>query len=88
MRSRTARRRSRGISLVDTSEGTGNEFLRAHSLTIVLWVLSLTFLSTAFMFEPGRVFDLLLGIGIGTFTVALLNTLAGPLRERNKPEKP
>jgi hypothetical protein len=62
-------------------------FWRDHSLTIVIWGLSLTFLSVAFVFEPGRVFDLLLGIGIGTFTVALLNTLAGPLRERNKPEK-
>jgi hypothetical protein len=53
----------------------------------VLWALGLAFLILAFRFEPGRVFDLFLGLGLGLLTVALFNTLSGPLRERNKPEK-
>ena len=59
---------------------------RDHSLTVVLWGFGLSFMAAAFLFEPGRVFDLMLGLGHGAITVALFNTLAGPLRERNKPE--
>jgi hypothetical protein len=62
-------------------------FWRNHSLTIILWGVSMSFIAGAFLFEPGRVFDLLLGVGHGAFTVALLNSLSGRFRERNKAEE-
>ena len=60
---------------------------RDHSLTIVLWSFGLVCTATAFCFDEGKVFDLFLGLGLGVITVALFNTLSGPLRERNKPEE-
>ena len=60
---------------------------RNHSLTIVMWTLGSILTAVSFAFEPGRVFDLLLGLGAALITVALFGTLSGPLRERNKPEE-
>jgi hypothetical protein len=37
--------------------------------------------------EPDRWFDIFSGIGAGLGTVAVMNWLAGPFYERNKPER-
>jgi hypothetical protein len=38
--------------------------------------------------QHSRWFDLWLSLGAGILTVALFYSLAGPLRERNRPEDP
>ena len=80
------KRKSRNVDARSKKTNLVVRYWRDHSLTIVLWSVGLLFLAAAFCFEPGQVFDFLLGLGHGAITVALFNTLAGPLRERNKPE--
>jgi len=57
---------------------------RDHSLTIVLTVIGLACLGLAFV----HAWDFWLGLFHAAIGVALLNLLAGPFRERNKPEEP
>ena len=59
---------------------------RDHSLTISAWSLGILAVAYAFRLEPGQWFDLWLTLGGGLLTVALFYTMAGSLRERNKPE--
>ena len=60
---------------------------RDHSLTITCWVAGIGGLALAWCFDRDtRWWDTILGLGHGLLTVALFYTLAGPLRERNKPE--
>jgi hypothetical protein len=61
---------------------------RNHSLTLVCWIGGFVSTGVAWTFEAGPAFDTFLGFGQGMLTVALFYTLAGPLRERNKPEEP
>lgn len=59
-----------------------------HSLTIVMTVIGIVLTATAFLFEEGKVFDLILGLGQGTLTAALLFILQPFFRETSKPEDP
>jgi hypothetical protein len=61
---------------------------RDHSLSIVLSIIGVGLISIAMALQPGKMLDLLLGLGSSFATVAMVNLLAGPLVERNKPEKP
>jgi hypothetical protein len=58
-----------------------------HSLTIVLTAIGLAFLALAHTSEDDRFWDFWLGLFHAAIGVALLNLLAGPFRERNRPEK-
>lgn len=60
---------------------------RDHSLSIVSTVIGTGLIVWAFRFDEGQVFDLLLGLGQGVLTAALVFILSGPLRERNRPEE-
>ena len=61
---------------------------RDHSLTIVCLVVGVIGSMAAWiLFDEGKAFDTLLGVSIGIFTVGLFYLMAGPLREKNKPEK-
>lgn len=62
------------------------QFWRDHSLTIVLTVVGLAFLGIAIPFREGTTFDVVVGFGHGTLTVALFNFLAIRFREIAKPE--
>jgi hypothetical protein len=57
-----------------------------HSLTIVLALLGVMFIGIAIPLREGTWFDIIVGFGHGCGAVALYNWLAGPLKERNKPE--
>jgi len=59
---------------------------RDHSLTIILSAIGVALTGIAFMHEEGKLFDLWLGLGAGTLTVALFYFLAQFLREKAKPE--
>ena len=59
---------------------------RDHSLSIVILALGTLAIGIALMFESGKIFDSIIGIGHGLLTVGLINILSGKLRERNKPE--
>ena len=62
---------------------------RDHSLTIVLSVIALTCLGIALLHDRDhRGWDVWLGLFHACIGVALLNFLAGPFRERNRPEEP
>jgi len=60
-----------------------------HSLTIVLALIGIGFLIIALFFDRDhKGWDIFLGLFHACVGVALLNLLAGPFRERNKPEDP
>ncbi len=59
---------------------------RDHSLTITLTAIGWVFLAWAWWLEEGTGFDVVVGVGHGALTGALLYWLSGPLREKNKPE--
>jgi len=61
---------------------------RDHSLTIVLTVIGLACLGLAATAPDDYFWDFWLGLFHAAIGVALLNLLAGPFRERNKPEEP
>jgi len=62
---------------------------RDHSLTVVLAMIGLGCLGLALMLRDNDgLWDFWLGLFHATVGVALLNLLAGPFRERNKPEAP
>ena len=61
-------------------------FWRDHSLTIVMGSLGLALTAGAFLFEEGRAFDLVLGLGQGTLTTAAVFFLSQYFRETTKPE--
>ncbi len=71
--------------------GNLKRFCRDHSLTIILTILGVTSTGIGMWFvwplEPDRWFDIFSGIGAGLGTVAVMNWLAGPFYERNKPER-
>jgi hypothetical protein len=59
-----------------------------HSLTIMLVIISLLFLCIALLHNRDALgWDIWLGLFHACIGVALLNLLAGPFRERNKPEE-
>ena len=59
-----------------------------HSLTIMLGTLGLLFFAVALLHtRDHRGWDIWLGLFHACAGVALLNFLAGPFRERNKPEE-
>jgi uncharacterized membrane protein len=61
---------------------------RDHSLTIVLTGVSAVCLIIALMHERDhRGWDVWLGLFHAAIGIALLNLLAGPFRERNKPDQ-
>ena len=62
------------------------KFWQDHSLTVVMAVIGVALTAFAFAFEPGRTFDLFLGLGIGLLTVAMLFFLSQFFREKAKPE--
>lgn len=57
-----------------------------HSLTIVLVLLGAILFGVALPLREGTWFDYWLGLGHGCWTGALVNSLAGPFRERNRPD--
>ncbi len=57
-----------------------------HSLTIVLVGVGVVFSLAVIPIPEGKVFDYILGLAHGCLTGALVNGLAGPFRERNRPE--
>ena len=59
-----------------------------HSLTIVMTAIGTGLTAAAFIFEEGKWFDLVLGLGQGTLTAALFYILAPFFRETSKPEDP
>jgi len=59
-----------------------------HSLTIVLALIGAALTAFGFSFDEGRWFDLFMGLGQGTLTVALFYFLAQFFREKAKPEDP
>lgn len=62
-------------------------FWRDHSLSIVLVVIGFLFLGAALLFSRDSIWwDIWLGLFHACLGVALLNLLAGPFRERNRPE--
>ena len=61
---------------------------RDHSLTIIMVTLGVVLISSAFIFEAGRTFDLLLGLGQGVLTASLVFFLSQFFREKAKPEDP
>ena len=61
---------------------------RDHSLTIVMAGIGSALIVLAFVVEHGRLFDLLLGLGQGVLTAALLFFLSQFFREKTKPEDP
>jgi Trk-type K+ transport system membrane component len=59
-----------------------------HSLTIMLVTFGMLFFGVALLHtRDHRGWDILLGLFHACTGVALLNFLAGPFRERNKPEE-
>lgn len=59
---------------------------RDHSLTIVLGGLAILLMLPCIPLEPGEAWDTFMTLGGGCGTVALLNLLSGPFRERNRPD--
>lgn len=53
----------------------------------MLVAISLSLHAMAWLFDPGKAFDTLLGLGAGCATAAVINALSGSFREKNKPEK-
>ena len=61
---------------------------RDHSLTIVLVVIGVACLGIALWHDRDhRGWDIWLGLFHAAVGIALLNLLAGPFRERNKPDQ-
>ncbi len=60
---------------------------REHSLTIVSAAVGLLFLGLALPFREGTAFDVIVGLGHGALSIALLGFLSGPFRERNKSDE-
>jgi len=64
------------------------KFWRDHSLTVVLLIIGLLFLCIALLHSRDSIgWDIWLGLFHACVGVALLNLLAGPFRERNRPEE-
>jgi hypothetical protein len=64
------------------------QFWHDHSLSVVLTVIGLGCLAAALLHSRDmRGWDIWLGLFHACAGVALLNFLAGPFRERNKPEE-
>ena len=61
------------------------EVWRDHSLTIVLATMGVALSAIAFFFDD-KLFDLILGLGQGVLTSALLFLLSRYFREKAKPE--
>ena len=61
-------------------------FWRDHSLTIVLGTLGIACTALAFLFEEGKLFDLVLGIGQSILTTGAVFFLSQYFRETTKPE--
>jgi hypothetical protein len=62
-------------------------FARDHSLSLALLALGLLFLAASLPIPEGKGFDLVSGFGMGFLLAALLNLMAGPLRERNRADE-
>lgn len=62
------------------------DWVRNHSLSIVLGVSGTVLTAGAWLLDEGKGFDTVLTLGGGVLTVALYNLLAGPLKETNRPE--
>lgn len=69
-----------------------SKYWRDHSLTIFLTLLGIVCTVVGIWYvwplDNDRKFDLWTGAGLGIGIIALFNWLSGPLREKNKPEKP
>lgn len=63
------------------------KYIKDHSLTIFMALLGAAMIWFGFTATEDRTFDLWLGLGCGTLTVALFYIAAGFLREKNKPEE-
>ena len=61
-------------------------FWRDHSLTVVLGALGSAFTAAAFLFEEGKIFDLVLGLGQSILTTGAVFFLSQYFRETTKPE--
>lgn len=62
---------------------------RDHSLTIICLIVgSIGTVAAWSLFDEGKAFDTLLGLSLGFITVGLFYLMAGPFREKNKPEDP
>jgi hypothetical protein len=65
------------------------QFWRDHSLTITCWGGGATVMGLALLFDRDtKLWDVAVELAGGMLTVALFNSLAGPLKEKNKPEEP
>ncbi len=62
------------------------KFWRDHSLSIMAAVAGVVLLGVAIPFREGTTFDVIVGLGHGALSIALLGFLSGLFRERNKPE--
>lgn len=60
---------------------------RDHSLSITLLGVGSAVTAACIPLGEGTAFDLISGVGVAFLTGGLQGLLAGPLRERNKPEE-
>ena len=61
--------------------------IRNHSLTIACYAIGAALIGLAWwLFDEGKAFDVVAGLGLGLSTVAAFYHLSGMFRERNKPE--
>lgn len=63
-------------------------FYRRHSLSLVLTLGGLLICVAALWLPEGKWFDLVSQTGGGMSVAGLVNFMAGPLRETNRPELP
>lgn len=63
-------------------------WIKHHSLSLVLLVGGLLLCAASIPLREGTWFDLVSQTGGGLMVAGLVNILAGPLQETNKPEKP
>lgn len=62
-------------------------YWRDHSLSLTFAIAGIIAIALALPLPEGKAFDILSGLGLGALMIGVLNLLAGPLREKNKPEK-
>lgn len=60
---------------------------RNHSHSIVCFGLGTMIIAASLLLPEGKAFDTVSQLGGGLMAAALVNFLAGPLRETNKPEE-
>lgn len=67
-------------------QGRLSRFWNDHSLSITATGLGGIIMASSIPLKEGWVFDLVSQIGGSLFGAGLVNFMAGPLREKNKPE--